>query len=283
MAPRLPARLTRLIVGQGVKKAKIVISLAYFVVGALGRLGQRLVGHQAPGRLVVIYYHAIPGAARRGFARQMDALARSARVVPADYVGTLESGERLVAITFDDAFQSVADHALPELLRRSLPATIFVPVGVLAKGPSWEDGASGSGEPEHVMSEKQLRALPSDVVDVGSHSISHPHLTRLDETGLSEEIAGSRHRLETLLGRPVVLFAPPFGEHDHSVVQQCRRAGYERVFSIVPRLVDPAGDAFVRGRVSVDPRDGALEFFLKTSGAYAWMPYASALKRAFKP
>ena len=180
-----------------------------------------------------------------------------------------------MAITFDDAFRSVRMNAVPELLSRGFPATIFVPVDFLGQAPGWEirDGVN-----EQVMTCDELRALP-ELIEFGSHSLSHPHLTRIDAARLSEEVNTSRHKLAELLGSEVSLLAFPYGEYDDRVVDTCSQAGYERVFGIDPWPADPAGRDFVRGRVPVDLNDSPLMFHLKARGAYGWMIHASAAKR----
>jgi peptidoglycan/xylan/chitin deacetylase (PgdA/CDA1 family) len=241
----------------------------------LSRALMRLAGRRPPARFVVLYYHEVPDTARTRFARQMRALSRGTTVVRAAHAGPLSDRGPHVAITFDDAFRSVRTNALPELLTRGLPATIFVPVDFLGKEPGWE---MSNGVNDQVMTRDELRSLP-DLVELGSHSLSHPHLTRIDTARLSEEVTTSRHKLTELIGAHVSLLAFPYGEYDERVVGACRQAGYERVFGIDPWPADPAGRDFVRGRVPVDPNDGALIFHLKARGAYGWMIHASALKR----
>ena len=205
----------------------------------------------------------------------MQALSRSTTVVRAAHAGPLPDGGSYVAITFDDAFRSVRTNAVPELLSRGFPATIFVPVDFLGKKPGWE---MRNGVNDQVMTCDELRSLP-ELIEFGSHSLSHPHLTRIDVARLREEITSSRHKLAELIGSHVSLLAFPYGEYDDRVVGTCRQAGYERVFGIDPWPADPAGRDFVRGRVPVDPNDGPLMFHLKARGAYGWMIHASALKR----
>ncbi len=241
----------------------------------------RILGRPRRPRLVVLYYHGVPAPAQEGFARQLDALVQGATVVRAAYTGATTDRKRSVAITFDDALHSVAEHGVPQLERRSLPATIFVPAGFVGQEPGWEIEAAYVDRSDRVMTADELRALPQ-LVEVGSHTLRHPHLRALDDARLQDELAGSRRELEQLTGRPVTLFAFPYGEHDERVDAACRDAGYERAFGIEPRPVDPLGDEFVRGRVSVDPTDGRLVFYLKSRGAYAWMVHASTLKRAVR-
>jgi peptidoglycan/xylan/chitin deacetylase (PgdA/CDA1 family) len=261
------------------RRAKVAISLFWYAGSVLARLMARLTLRTPRGRLVVLYYHAVPADARAAFARQLDALGRRVRVVRAGELDGLRPGEHGIAITFDDAFQSVGAHAVPELVRRSLPSTVFVPVRLLGRCADW-DSRDDAGLREQVMTAEELRALP-ELVELGSHSSTHRRLPALDAADLAEEIAGSRRELEGIVGAPVRYFAFPYGAHDRRVVQACRDAGYERSFSIVPRHAVGRRDDYVVGRVAVDPGDGRLEFFLKARGAYAWMTHVSAVKAAF--
>ncbi|MGH6823182.1 MAG: polysaccharide deacetylase family protein [Methylocella sp.] len=202
--------------------------------------------------------------------------------MPANWRGATDPARPTVAITFDDAFTSVIDNGLPELAKRGFPCTIFVPSGVIGRNPDWS--MEGSADCTAVVVDAaRLKELRGPLVVIGAHSVSHPRLTRLAPERAREEIAGSRGVLANLIGAPLTLFALPYGDYDATVVEICRQEGFKHVFTIVPEPVDPAAGSFVRGRVSVEPDDGALEFFLKMAGAYAWLPLASALKGYLRP
>ncbi len=261
---------------------KLLVSCFYFGVLWAVHGFRKVLRIRSHAPFVILYYHAVPPSKRAGFSRQMDILARHARVVPADWCGPGDTSGRTVAITFDDAFTSVADNALPELAKRGLPCVIFAPSGVLGRGPNWAmEGGVDRGEV--VVDASRLRTLRSPLVAIGAHSVSHPRLAHIDHARAREEIGGSRRALAALLESPVTLFAFPYGDHDARVVEICRQEGFRQVFTIVPEPVVPSADSFVRGRISVEPDDGALEFFLKMSGAYAWMPLVSAIKRRLRP
>ena len=261
----------RAVVERGVK---IAISMLWYSGDELSRALMRLAGRRPAARFVVLYYHEVPEQARARFARQMQALSRGATVVRAAHAGALPDEGSYVAITFDDAFRSVRTNAVPELLSRGFPATIFVPVDCLGEKPSWDMTARIDNK---VMTCDELRSLP-ELIELGSHTLSHPHLTKIDLARVREEVRASRHKLAELLGSDVSLLAFPYGEYDDRVVGTCCQAGYQRVFGTDPWPADPAGRDFVRGRVPVEPTDGRLMFHLKTRGAYGWMVHASALK-----
>jgi peptidoglycan/xylan/chitin deacetylase (PgdA/CDA1 family) len=271
--------------GRAKQRTKIGISLAYYLLTGIARRLRQWAGYPAPHRLVILLYHSVPLALRASFARQLDMLAARVSVVPADYRGAAAHGGLSVAITFDDALTSVLDNALPELRARNMPATIFVPAGSLNARPAWWDtkveDKSAYGE-ELVATADALRSLLSERVQLGAHSLTHPHLSRLRLEDARREIAGCRAHMRDIFGIDIQTFAFPYGEHDAALVALCREAGYERVFTVVPTVVDPAKEEFIRGRVEVNPGDGPLEFYLKMSGAYAWMVYASAIKDRFR-
>jgi peptidoglycan/xylan/chitin deacetylase (PgdA/CDA1 family) len=266
---------------------KVGISLIYYLVRETGRVVLKLVGQQPTERLTILYYHGVKAECRSNFARQMEALRRRAMVLPACYRGDLPAhgSKKCVAITFDDAFVSVAENALPELGRHSFPATIFVPVGWLGQTPGWtmkpiETGSVEAPElSEVVMSAEQLRGLTHSLVSLGSHTLSHPELPELGSERARDEVEGSRALLSGLIGRDVCELAFPYGAHNDSTVAMCRAALYETVYSIIPEEVDTTANVYLRGRTATEPSDGALEFFLKFNGAYEWMRYAIAFKK----
>jgi N-acetylglucosaminyl-diphospho-decaprenol L-rhamnosyltransferase len=265
--------------GAAKRNAKVAISLIYYVATGLVRGLRRIAGRPAPHRLVILYYHAVPSALRARFARQLEMLLARATVVPADYHGPAVRGGHSVAITFDDALTSALDNAIPELRARNMPSTIFVPAGALGASPDWEVEKGRDYEAESVAGADTLRSLVSDLVQLGAHSLTHPHLPQLPPDDARREIAGCREQMREIFGIDAHLFTFPYGDHDAATIQFCREAGYDRVFTVIPQSVDPASDQFARGRVLVDPADRPLEFYLKMSGAYAWMAYVSALKQ----
>ena len=270
------------------RSLKVGVSLTYYLVREISRLVLRLLGQQPRGRLTVLYYHGVKADCRSGFARQMEFLRRKALVVPASYRGPLPSARKCVAITFDDAFRSVAENALPELSKHSFHATIFVPVGWLGQTPGWtmEPAEPGSVDvpelSEIVMSAEQLSGLSHTLVSLGSHTLSHPLLPEMEPERAREEVERSRALLAEVSGRDVLEFAFPYGAHNEATVAMCRAALYETLYSIIPEEVDTTSQGFLRGRTKTEPSDGPLEFFLKFNGAYEWMGYGVAFKRSLR-
>jgi peptidoglycan/xylan/chitin deacetylase (PgdA/CDA1 family) len=183
-------------------------------------------------------------------------------------------------VTFDDGFVSVLENAVPELVERNIPFTIFVPTGHLGKHPGWIVDRGRAAFQETVISENELRELVKvPAADIGSHCMSHSDLRLLDCTTIKEEIQQSKLDLERIVGRKVKLLSFPHGSYNERCIEFADQAGYERVFTIQPTLAFRHPTEFVTGRASVSPGDWMLEFRLKMLGAYRWLPCAYSLKR----
>jgi peptidoglycan/xylan/chitin deacetylase (PgdA/CDA1 family) len=256
---------------------KLAVSLAVFCFSCIRDVIRGWSGKPLPARCVVLYYHSVPPGQRTRFARQMDTLIRLAKAIPADGLTPLSVGERYVAVTFDDAYQSVLQNAVPELVIKNIPATIFVIAGIIGRSPGWE------GYLEETMTLDQLKKLPADLITIGSHTITHPALPAISELQARTELADSRTKLEELLKRKIALFSFPYGAFEQKMIEWCKEAGYQRVFTTLPYCAFNDENEFVTGRVSVEPSDWPIEFYLKLNGAYRWLPWAFSVLRTLTP
>jgi len=266
-------------VSVGKRILKIVVSFVFYS-GSRARRGlQRIMGRKLPGTCVVLYYHAVPAALRGRFAGQMDVLKRCAKPVRSDLQEPLENGVHHAVVTFHDAFVSVSDNAVPELARRGIPATIFAPSGYLGERPQWIKDERHSDFGELILDAKGLRSLESELVSIGSHTVSHPSLPTLSGDRAREELRKSKNDLETILGRPVELFAFPYGDYNEELVGWTKQVGYRRVFTIEPNLAFSNPKEYVTGSCLVSPKDWGVEFRLKVLGAYRWSVPLQAFRR----
>jgi peptidoglycan/xylan/chitin deacetylase (PgdA/CDA1 family) len=89
------------------------------------------------------------------------------------------------------------------------------------------------------MTWDELRGHAEGGIGIGSHGVSHAHLTTLSDDQLRRELADSRREIEHELGRPCTEFAYPYGEHDERVRAMARAAGYRRAFGLREGKADP--------------------------------------------
>ena len=231
---------------------------------------------------VVLAYHSVTDEERPRFAAQMDLLVQKAQPVAAD-VEALPDGEKtFVALTFDDGFQNIVDNALPELRSRNIPSTLFIVTEFLGRTRAWEHRGGDDTREQRVMSAEQLKQLPSPLVTIGSHTMTHPYLPAIERSQLRQELEGSRLKLEGMLGQRVKLLSFPYGAFNAEILSASKLAGYDRVFTALPHFAFTSSREFVSGRIGATPTDWPIEFRLKLAGAYRWLPQAYVLKRRIR-
>ncbi len=144
---------------------------------------------------------------------------------------------RPVLITFDDGWLQGYTEAFPVLRQHSFSATYFVYTDAMGRPSS--------------ISWEQLQEMSKAGMDVGSHTLSHPHLRQLGTDQAFREIAESRSILERRLNRPVTTFDYPFGEYDSSTVELVKRAGFESAVTIAPGFKQSLEGVFTLRRIRV--------------------------------
>ena len=247
---------------------------------ALVRSGAYRVGRAAKrGRTLLLAYHNIvPDGkpafgdvplhlAQKSFGEQLDLLCATHDVVPLDVVLRVErsTGRPRVAITFDDAYTGAVTAGVLEVVKRDLPATIFVAPGCLGSRSFWWDAlqepgrngqpgvlrrraleefggrddtirewAAASGMiardvPDHVRpadAEMLRRALEHAGITLGAHGWSHADLTRLPDGELQEELRRSIDWLRNRFNAFIPWIAYPYGLSSTAVQRAAADAGY---------------------------------------------------------
>lgn len=130
-----------------------------------------------------------------------------------------------LVITFDDGYTTFHEHAVPALQAAGMSATVYVVAGLLGGTNEWDERLGDAREA--LMTDAQVLACARAGIEVGSHTLSHPHLPQLADQLLRQELVGSRERIGELLGEAPYAFCYPYGDHDHRVVQAVRDAGYQ--------------------------------------------------------
>ncbi len=178
---------------------------------------------------------------------------------------TTDRGERRLAITFDDGYESVCTQAFPEMASRGWAGTVFVVAGSVGGSNTWDVRLSPRSF-RH-LSWEQIRELADAGFEIGSHTLSHRDLTRLNEDRLRSELRDSKHAIEDHTGRPVRSISYPFGRFSCRVVEEALAAGYECGFTSFP---NDGTDPMAIGRLSVYSIDSraALERKLSLRPGY---------------
>ncbi|HLK91167.1 MAG TPA: polysaccharide deacetylase family protein [Polyangia bacterium] len=130
---------------------------------------------------------------------------RGVTPAPARPISHIDTGEPAVAITFDACATRKGEYGFDQevfdiLKREQVPATVFV---------------SGWWVDTHAAAMAQLAGDP--LIEFGDHSYDHPHMTKLPEARMGEEIDQTEAALSRY-GRHSVAFRPPFGDWNRRVI-----------------------------------------------------------------
>lgn len=198
-------------------------------------------------------------------------LRRGYRPVTFGEAVSAQPGERVVSITFDDAYRSVRERALPVLDRLGATATVFAVSSFADAGApvttAFGDWSGGPHEAElRSMDWDELRALADHGWEIGSHTRTHPMLTHLSDDDLRGELTASRAACEAGIGLACRSLAYPYGDFDARVAQAAAAAGYEQAATLFGGRPDHPGP-LEWPRVGINRHHSPRAFRLKTAPA----------------
>jgi peptidoglycan/xylan/chitin deacetylase (PgdA/CDA1 family) len=223
-------------------------------------------------RALVLCFHAVSDEWEHPLAIPVGRLERILRAFllrryrAVDAERAVAGGRRLLHVTFDDAYTNVLA-AIPVLERLAVPATVFACSGYADAGgrpldvPELAAEVAADSEPLRTMSWDQLRELAERDVEIGAHTVTHPHLCSLADADVDRELRDSRTRIEDELRRPCRYLAYPYGEADGRIAAAARRAGYDAAFVLHGRA--RGASPHLLPRVDLYRRDSTLRAMLK--------------------
>ena len=161
--------------------------------------------------------------------------------------GTDNAASRL-ALTFDDGVANVLRYGLSPLAETGFRAIQFLVADRLGQMNDWEQAEGET--PERLMGVAHVRDWLAAGQAIGSHTLTHPFLTRLAPARAREEITASRKKLEDLFGQPVRHFCYPYGDWNPAVRELVAGAGYATACSTDPGVNTAATDCFALKRIT---------------------------------
>jgi peptidoglycan/xylan/chitin deacetylase (PgdA/CDA1 family) len=244
------------------------------------------------GSVRILYYHSISDAPIRSsvspaaFAEQMEHLRENGyRVLSlADVVRHIATRaafpEKCVALTLDDGFKDNYQEAFPILQRAGFTATVFLTAAYI--GTDRLPTLTRTDFVPRPLGWNEVKEMHRHGIEVGSHTLTHPMLSRVSPDLARREIVESRRVIEEVLGAPVRFFCYPRGDFDGNVKRLVRDAGYLGACTTLPGVTDLSTDLYTLKRTYVSPQDTGREFAKKLAGAYDLLQQAAHVWRRFR-
>lgn len=71
-----------------------------------------------------------------------------------------------------------------------------------------------------------VKAIAADGHDLGNHSENHKQMSQLSAEQCKEEIMKPHEKVKKLTGKDMILFRPPYGDYNDTLIQVCHENKY---------------------------------------------------------
>lgn len=120
----------------------------------------------------------------------------------------VQTSEKKVAISFDCAWGvDYTDKLLSVMKDEGLRCTFFMVEFWTVKHPEYVKKIYDNGH------------------EIGTHSATHPYMSRLEKTAIQKELSSSKKAIENITGKKVELFRPPYGDYDDLLIDTASEMG----------------------------------------------------------
>ncbi|SHE36090.1 polysaccharide deacetylase family protein [Clostridium fallax] len=158
--------------------------------------------------------------------------------------------KKSVMLTFDDGYSNNYTNLFPLLKKYNFTATIYVATSHVDKNPAY-------------LNSEQIKEMSDYGILIGSHTVTHPHLSKLSKEEQRNEMLESKDMLEKITGKPVEHFCYPYGDYNQDSIDSLRELGFKTAVTTVQGWTSPNLDNFFELRRSVVPQSF-------TDGDFQW-------------
>ena len=173
------------------------------------------------------------------------------RFITTSELANSDPADKVVVITFDDAYESVYDNAFPILKDENIPATIFVISDYVGELNTWDLNVGNLKFPHATW--EQLKVLLDTGWEIGSHTKTHKDLRSLNDDDLKSELRESKELLESKLDITVESLSFPFGRANNREFKAAIEAEYKNgsIFYPIFNHFNAEHEAFMIRRLGV--------------------------------
>lgn len=162
---------------------------------------------------------------------------------------------RTIAITFEGAYRSAYQHAIPALIEKKLPFTIFI--------------ASESTKIPNHLDWKTLKKISKyDGASFGILPATYTHINGLDKAEATRLINKSRTAFKENMGFEAKLFSYPFGEISHTLKTIAQEQGFDAALGLQSGPAYTGTDPLRLPRFTMTDQYASLDRFRMISNTY---------------
>ena len=121
----------------------------------------------------------------------------------------VDTEEKKVALSFDAAWGNEDTATILEILKKhDVHVTFFMTGGWIEKYP------------------EDVKAIAAAGHDLGNHSENHKQMSQLSKEQCIEELMRPHEKVKELTGIEMMLFRPPYGDYNDTLIEAVRESGY---------------------------------------------------------
>ena len=252
----------------------------------IGQLYALLKMREAQRKLILLYHSvgvSAEATAKQVFRDHIAEIVAMGRLLPLrDILGSTPDRAIAVAITFDDGYATLKDHAAAILADFGCSATVFLNVGEIAdrerRASRPEDGYYSG---EEFLTWRDVDSLVAAGWSVGSHGVHHVDLVTASNVTVKNELSISKSMIEKRLGKVCEMFAYPWGRKNRRLLVEVRSAGYRYGFSGDHSRLTATSDPLALPRVNVANEYLRDDMAAILRGDWDYLYWVSGTKAAF--
>lgn len=129
-------------------------------------------------------------------------------------IGSLENFTKPVWLTFDDGWEDFYLNAFPLFKKYNMKASYYVITDLI-------------GTPGYVKLEQLKEMKESGLIDIQSHTVTHPKLATLTKEKVTKELSDSKKYLKEKLDIDSDVICYPYGSFNDTVLELSKELGYK--------------------------------------------------------
>jgi len=136
-------------------------------------------------------------------------VAKTFKLLP---IYSVDVPDKKISISFDATWGSERTQKILDILDKHQVKTTFFLVNIWLK--DYPDMA---------------RLIAKKGHEIGMHSTTHPHFTQLSEGQMEQELKDNFQMIQEITGQKPVLFRPPFGDYNNTVIRTIDNLGFKTI------------------------------------------------------
>lgn len=171
------------------------------------------------------------------------------KTVGLDYLlNPIISDKKPVILTFDDGYQDAYTQAFPILKKYGFTATFYIITAYMDKYNNY-------------LTWDQARELKSAGMNIGSHTHTHPDLSKIFGIRVTDEIKESKKTIEEKIGGTISDFCYPAGKYDQKIIDELKNDDYKTATTVKNGIANQNSNLFELPRIRMQNNTNMEKIF----------------------